>query len=48
MEIAGKEEAKLAIEENNLNENRVPQITVEAQEHGPKGLTRVTTMIFLV
>lgn len=30
MEIAGKEEARLAVEENNVNENGIPLITVVA------------------
>jgi len=30
MEIAGKEEARLVVEENNVNENKIPLITVVA------------------
>lgn len=30
MEMAGKEEARLAVEENNVNENGIPLITVVA------------------
>lgn len=30
MEIAGKEEARLAIEENNVNEDGIPLVTVVA------------------
>ncbi|KAL4090798.1 hypothetical protein QTP88_025572 [Uroleucon formosanum] len=36
IEMAGKEEARLAVEENNINENGIPLITVVADSTGSK------------
>lgn len=55
MEIAGKEEARLAVEENNVNENGIPLITVVADgtwckrsyKSNYNALSGVVSIIFL-